>query len=62
MIGRWGLIPCDAIKMDDTLSLTDVFVLPLLLYTAWQVAYLFFTEVLLIEKIQKDPEIVTSMR
>ena len=62
MIARWGLIPCDAIKMDDTLSLTDVFVLPLLLYTAWQVAYLFFTEVLLFQTMERDSEVVTSMR
>ena len=48
--------------MDDALSLADVFVLPLLLYSFWQIAYLLFTEVLLLEKLENDPELVTSMR
>ena len=56
------MVPTDSIKLEDTLSQSEVFVLPLLLYIVWQVAYLFFTEVLLYEMMENDPEMVTSMR
>ena len=56
------MIPTDAIEIDDTLSPSEVFLLPILLYSVWQVAYLFFTEVLLFQMMENDPELVTSMR
>jgi len=59
---RWGLITCQAIKLDDSLSLKDIFILPLLLYTVWQAAYLVITEVLLAHMLENDPDWVTSMR
>ena len=33
----WGLIPCKAIKKEDSLSLHEGLVLPMLLYAIWQV-------------------------
>ena len=59
---RWGLIPCDSFKLDDELTVVDVFVLPLLLYSVWQAAYLLTTEVLLFHKMEEDPQLITSMR
>ena len=59
---RWGLIPSDSIKLDDTHSHSEVFVLPFLLYSVWQVAYLFHTEVLIFQMLENDQEIVTSLR
>jgi len=59
---RWGLIPCQAIHPDDTMSLSDITVLPLILYGLWQIGYLLATEVVLANKIRNDPTIVTSLR
>jgi hypothetical protein len=59
---RWGLIPCSSIHPDDTMSLSDLTVLPLILYAIWQVGYLLATEVVLAEKIRNDRTIVTSLR
>jgi hypothetical protein len=42
--------------------MVDVFVLPLLLYSVWQAAYLLTTEVLLFQKMEEDPQLITSMR
>ena len=46
---------------DDTMNLSDLTILPLILYVIWQVGYLLATEVLLAEKIRKDLTIVTSL-
>jgi len=59
---RWGLIPCDAIKLDDYLSLEELFILPLVLFAIWQVGYLILTEIILFNYMESDPEITTSMR
>jgi len=59
---RWGLIPCQVITPEDTLSLSDLAILPLIIYGIWQTLYLLITEVLLAEKMKADPELVTSLR
>ena len=58
---RWGLIPCSSIHSDDTMSLSDLTILPFIIYAIWQVGYLLATEVVLAEKIRNDPKIVTSL-
>eukprot|EP00090_Calanus_glacialis_P024964 TRINITY_DN38778_c0_g1_i1.p1 TRINITY_DN38778_c0_g1~~TRINITY_DN38778_c0_g1_i1.p1 ORF type:complete len:246 (-),score=64.68 TRINITY_DN38778_c0_g1_i1:130-795(-) len=42
--------------------MADVFLLPILLYSLWQAAYLLCTEVLLFHKMEEDPQLITSMR
>ena len=59
---RWGLIPCPAIKQDDQLSMSDITILPLVLYTVWQVGYLLITEWMLAKQMREDPTLVTSFR
>jgi len=59
---RWGLIPCPSIHPDDQMTLSDITILPIILYTVWQVGYLLITEVMLAKKLQEDPTIVTSLR
>ena len=59
---RWGLILCSSIHPDDTMSLYDLTVLPLILYAVWQVGYLLATEVMLAEKIRNNRTIVNSLR
>ena len=44
---RWGLIPSPYHYPDTSLSITQLFTYPLLLYLAWQIGYLFITDVLL---------------
>merc|ERR1712004_193145 len=34
---RWGLIPCKAIKKEDSLGLYEGLLLPMLLYAIWRV-------------------------
>jgi len=59
---RWGLIPCKAIKKEDSLSLHEGLLLPMLLYAIWQVVYLVITEGLLHKAMEEDSSLVTSMR
>jgi len=59
---RWGLITCSAITPEDSLSLSNLIILPLFIYGLWQGLYLLITEVLLAEKMKADPELVTSLR
>jgi len=59
---RWGLIPCSYIEHNDYLSWSDIIIVPLVLYTVWQVAYLLITEVVLAKQIREDPTLVTSLR
>merc|ERR1719323_1154639 len=59
---RWGLIPCKAIEREDSLSLHEGLLLPMLLYAIWQVVYLVITEGLLHKAMEEDSSLVTSMR
>lgn len=59
---RWKLIPSEAIKLDDTLSFTETFVIPMILYIIWQVVYLFLIEIVFADYLASDLEIITSMR
>jgi len=59
---RWKLIPSEAIKLDDTLSFTETFIIPMILYIIWQVVYLFLIEYVFADYLASDPEIITSMR
>ena len=71
----WGLIPCKAIKKEDSLGLHEGLLLPMLLYAIWQVqcppqlpillcqvVYLVITEGLLHKAMEEDSSLVTSMR
>jgi len=59
---RWKMIPSEAIMLDDTLSFTETFIIPMILYIVWQVGYLFLTEVVFADYLASDPEIIISMR
>ena len=40
----------------------ELIIIPFMMYLAWQIIYLFIIEVLLAEKISKDPDLDFSMR
>jgi len=59
---RWGLIPSPFYYPSTSLTLTEVFTLPLGLYIAWQLGYWTITEVFLRNKLSQDKELITSLR
>jgi len=59
---RWGLIPNNSIKPEDSLSASEALLLPLGLYICWQIAYWIITEGILKEQLQSDPTLITSLR
>lgn len=59
---RWGLIPSTVILKDDVISWTDLCILPALLYLMWQAGFIYITEVMLADKMKRDPTLVTSVR
>ncbi|XP_023337252.1 uncharacterized membrane protein C776.05 [Eurytemora carolleeae] len=59
---RWQLIPSDAIKLDDVLTFNEVVFWPMILYSVWQGIYLFLTEVVWADRLQRDPDLITSHR
>jgi len=59
---RWGLIPSAAITPEDSLSWSDLTILPAILYTVWQLAFLFMTEFWFAERLAADPTLITSVR
>ena len=59
---RWGLIENPAITPEDEMSLSDLCFWPSVLYLAWQAGFSFTTEVLLADKLARDPNLVTSVR
>ena len=62
MIYRWGIIPCSAISQEEQLGLMEITIIPFMMYLAWQIFYLLIIEVLLAEKISKDPDLDFSLR
>jgi len=60
---RWGLIPNEHIKVEDlSLSMTEVILLPLGVYSCWQLSYWFVTEGVLKSQLDSDPTLITSIR
>jgi len=59
---RWGLIPSGVIHKEDELSMTELVVLPLGLYTLWQAAYICMTEYILADALAADKDLTTSLR
>jgi len=57
-IQRWGILPGGPDPATLGMSFGDVLVTPLVLYLAWQAAYLYIQHTV----IDKDPELVTSLR
>jgi len=58
---RWGIIPLP-ISNEEELSLTELTIIPFMMYLTWQLLYLFIIEVVLAEKISKDQELDFSLR
>ena len=55
---RWGMAPGDTAQVDDVLTKSEAFCLPLLLSSAWQAGYL-----TLAEGVWENPaDIVTTTR
>ena len=61
-ISRWGLIPSTSILPDDVLSMSDLLLMPLLMYIFWQLGFVFCLEVIWAEKLKADPHLTTSIR
>lgn len=59
---RWGLIPSASITPDDSLSWSDLTLLPAGLYLAWQLGFFFMTEFWFADRLASDPTLVTSVR
>jgi len=59
---RWGLIPSTSILPDDVLSMSDLLLMPLLMYIFWQLGFVFCLEVIWAEKLKADPHLTTSIR
>ena len=55
---RWDVIPGSAPAEGLGLTLMSGIVIPMLLYSAWQLVYLYIQHTV----IDKDPELVTSLR
>ena len=55
---RWDVIPGSAPEEGLGLTLMTGIVIPMLLYSAWQLLYLYIQHTV----IDKDPELVTSLR
>ena len=48
--------------MEDSLTFTDTWLLPMLFYLVWQAVYLVLTEHIMADYIRSDPEIIISRR
>ena len=55
---RWDVIPGSAPETGLSLSLVTGILIPMALYSAWQLVYLYIQHTI----IDKDPELVTSLR
>ena len=59
---RWGLIPSASITPEDSLSWSDLTIVPASLYLAWQLGFFFMTEFWFAERLAADPTLITSVR
>jgi len=59
---RFGLMKNVVIHVDDTMSFTEAFVVPLGLYFSWQIGYSLIMEGVLASTLQADEDIVNSLR
>lgn len=55
---RWNVIPDSVPSSHLSLSFSEAFITPLAIYSAWQALYLYIQHTV----IDKDPDLVTSMR
>jgi len=59
---RWRIVDHSLKFREEYIGLEAHFAYPLGIYVAWQIAYLFMTEVVLRQRLAADPEIITSQR
>ncbi len=59
---RWQLIPTKSIKREMEWQVSDLLLPSMGMYIAWQIAYLFLTEVVYRRALDADPSMITSIR
>jgi len=59
---RWKIIPNNLDFPEDGVTLSDIFLLPLMMYFAWQLFYLFITEVILASWIRNNKDQLFAIR
>ena len=61
-IFRWRIIPSSPLVLPDSLTVSDMFLTPLIIYLSWQCLYLFILEVLLASWVRDIKDLQFSLR
>ena len=59
---RWKIIPNNLDLPEDGITLSDIFILPMMMYFVWQLFYLFVTEVVLASWIRNNKDQLFAIR
>ena len=59
---RWKIIPNNLDLPEDGINLSDIFILPMMMYFVWQLFYLFVTEVVLASWIRDNKDQLFAIR